>query len=70
MKTLVNKGEWPRIRARIAPALAPTLAGAGVAAVLECSVTYSPHTRKSTLHKPNSGLDECQKKSKTYHKLQ
>lgn len=70
MKTLVNKGEWPRVRVRIAPALAPTLAGASVAAVLECSVKYSPHSKKSTLYKPNSGLNECQKKSKTYHKLQ
>lgn len=56
MKTLVNKGEWPRIRARIAPAGAPTPPFGRVVGLLEYRTSYSKADKKWTVKKVNSGL--------------
>lgn len=66
MKTLVNKGLWPRAYGRIAPTRTHTPAGAGDVAVLECSVQYNRATGKSELLMANSGRVNNQANKQRY----
>lgn len=58
MKTAVNKGKWPRMCVRSMRAGAPMPAFGRVVGLLECRVTYSKQTRKSTLKWANSALNK------------